>query len=130
MKSAMILSLLLLAPALDAPDPTSMRLLDRYEVSMKFKTPTDPWQDARVTESSHQSGLFYYYNPNNFETMVKMVDGCAGGYGGNWFFASSATSIKHEITVKDTVLGVTRTYQRPDLVEGMVAIEDVEWPCT
>ncbi len=75
------------------------------------------WQDhlggegvGRVVPmSSPDSALFWMFAPDNWELLIKVLDGCAinGHY---WFFSAGATDVAYTLTVTDTALGVTREY--------------------
>ena len=64
-----------------------------------------------VTETD-DSGLFWFFNADNLEMLVKVLDGCAinGHY---WVFAAAATDVEYELTVRDAVTGQSRTWHSP-----------------
>ena len=55
---------------------------------------------------SNASGNFYFFDGENWEILVKVLDGCAlnGHY---WTFASAATDVGWNLTVEDTETGET-----------------------
>jgi len=66
-----------------------------------------------VPGATADSGLFYFFGPNNWEILVKVLNACGSGGGRNdrfWVFAASATTLKYEMTVTDTQTGARRTY--------------------
>ncbi len=55
------------------------------------------------------SGLFWFFEPDNWELLIKVLDGC--NYSGHhWVFAAAATDVEYTLTVTDTASGATRTY--------------------
>jgi hypothetical protein len=57
-----------------------------------------------VPFSSADSGLFYFFNENNWEMLVKVVDGCAFN-NHYWVFAAATTNIEYVLTVTDEETG-------------------------
>lgn len=62
-----------------------------------------------VAGATADSGLFFFYGPNNWEILVKVLDACSQN-DHYWVFAASATTFAYTITVTDTVTGAVRTY--------------------
>ncbi len=96
---------------------------DRYEVTLEF-TANDDTQSARVARPrTSDSGLFYFFEPNNWEMLLKVLDGC-GVNEHHWVFAASATDVGLNLTVRDTTSGESKTYTK-DPGEPAPAITDV-----
>jgi hypothetical protein len=104
-------------------------LLDRYEVSVEFEIDGET-REAGVSERSHNSALFYWYNPKNYEVLFKMVDACEP-FGQAWVFTSAASSVTHRISVADQNTGQEHTYvMQKDENGDMFPIIDTErWKC-
>jgi PKD repeat protein len=110
---------------------TTMCLLGgRYEVTASWSSPpaaggepgeTGPGRVARARTPG--SGLFYFFDPENWEMLVKVLDACAD-YGHHWVFAASATDLGLDLVVRDTVTGEVRNYVR-DPGEPSPAVADV-----
>lgn len=60
-----------------------------------------------------KGGIFSFSDPANPEILVKVLNGCAIT-GHFWVFFAATTTLGFELTVTDTVAGVTRTYVNPD----------------
>ena len=59
-----------------------------------------------------QTGYFWFFNPENTELVVKMVDGRT--YNGRfWVFHGGLSDVGYTIRVTDTVTGAQRTYHNP-----------------
>ena len=63
-----------------------------------------------VDFGSDDSGSFYFFDRDNHEMVVKVLDGCDFNQH-FWVFASSATDVAYELTVTDTRTNDSRTYQ-------------------
>jgi hypothetical protein len=85
----------------------------------RFRVAVD-WQDGRgnsgagsVTPAvTADSGVFWFFAPDNWELLVKVLDGCALNRR-IWVFAAATTNVHYTLTVTDTVSGQARTYQNP-----------------
>ncbi len=64
-------------------------------------------QVARV--GSDESGIFWFFGPQNWELLVKVLDGCAVN-GHHWVFAASATDLGVSLGVVDTIESVAQNY--------------------
>jgi len=76
------------------------------------------WRDPRsgdtgvghVIPATEDSAFFWFFDPDNVELLVKMIDGrrVNGGY---WFFAGGLSDVETTITVVDTLRGTHREYR-------------------
>jgi hypothetical protein len=65
-----------------------------------------------VPTASDESGLFWFFHPDNWELMVKVLNACAFS-GHYWLFSAATTNVGYTLTVTDTLSGEVRTYQNP-----------------
>ncbi len=77
----------------------------RFEVEVvwrDFAGGTGPGRPVPI--SVEDSGLFYFFDPDNWEILVKVLDGCAinDRY---WVFAAATTDVEYTLTVTDTING-------------------------
>ncbi|MCP4546541.1 MAG: hypothetical protein GY835_08770 [bacterium] len=58
------------------------------------------------------SGIFWFFNDDNWEMLVKVLDGCAinGHY---WVFSAATTNVGYTLYVSDTLTGVRLQYTNP-----------------
>ena len=58
------------------------------------------------------SGLFWFFSDNNWEMLVKVLDGCAinGHY---WVFSAATTNVGYTLRVIDTDNGAVQEYVNP-----------------
>ena len=63
-----------------------------------------------VPAGTNDSGLFSFFDPANWEVLVKVLDGCKVN-GHVWVFAASTTNLDSSVRVEDTVTGEVREYR-------------------
>ena len=73
---------------------------------------------------SDDSGLFYFFGNDNWEVLIKVLDGCRFN-DHFWVFSAATTDVEYQLTVTDTVTGEVRTYLNP-LGRDAAAVTDVE----
>jgi uncharacterized repeat protein (TIGR03803 family) len=62
--------------------------------------------------SSADSGVMWFFGPDNWELLIKVLNGC-GVNGHYWVFGGAATNVQYTIQVTDTQTGEFRTYTNP-----------------
>ncbi len=105
---------------------TTLCLRDsRYELSLRWWTADGPSGDAPVVrEGTNDSGLFRFFDEDNWEMLVKVLDGCSLN-GRHWVYAASATNLGYELNVRDTVTDVVKEYRNePGMPSPAVADGD------
>lgn len=66
---------------------------------------------ARLAEPpSADSALFYFFSPDNWEVMVKVLDGCELN-GKFWVFGAASTDVGYTVVVRDNLGGTERRYR-------------------
>lgn len=101
-------------PSACIPDATTLCLNGgRFQVRVSWVTTQGAaGVGAAIEIGRDDSGLFSFFNPDNVELLVKVLDAC-GGFGHYWVFISSATNQEWHLTVVDTQEGVSKTYDNP-----------------
>ena len=96
------------------PSPTILCLLDgRFRVVLDWRDFSQRTGQAHLAPfGSDDSGLWWFFDPDNWEMLVKMVDGCQDS-DRFWLFASATTNVEHILRVTDTVTGYTLRYINP-----------------
>lgn len=61
---------------------------------------------------SDDSGLLYFFNPTNWEMLIKVLDGCPVN-GHFWVFFAAVTNVQFEVTVTDSQTGTIKRYTNP-----------------
>ena len=75
-----------------------------------------------VPGGSADSALFWFFEPANWEVLVKLVDGCEVN-GHFWVFVAGTTDVEFELTVTDLVTGETFEASNP-LGRASAAVTD------
>ncbi len=93
------------------PDGGTICLQDsRYQVRATWQSPEGEVLPARAAHAgTNDSGLLWFHGPENWEVLVKVLDGCSIN-GADWVFAASATTLRFDMEVTDTVTGEVRRY--------------------
>ncbi|HVS62165.1 MAG TPA: hypothetical protein VMT85_01550 [Thermoanaerobaculia bacterium] len=94
---------------------TSTRLClngGRFAVEVDFDTGSDAGPAFRSTLTD-ETGYFTFFEPDNVEVVVKLLNACsfANRY---WVFAAGLTDVEVTLTVTDTSSGQQRTYFNPN----------------
>ncbi|MCB1008764.1 MAG: hypothetical protein KDB94_07700 [Acidobacteria bacterium] len=94
------------------PSETQVCLRGRFSVSARFDAGPTHVGEARALPYSNESGLLWFFAPENVELLVKVLDGCAinGAY---WVYAAGLTDAFVEIEVLDTWTGELWTRSNP-----------------
>jgi hypothetical protein len=58
---------------------------------------------------SSDTGIFSFFDPDNWELMVKVLDGCAIN-GHVWVYAAASTDVGYVMTITDTLTGAQKVY--------------------
>ncbi len=61
---------------------------------------------------SADSAVLWFFDPSNWELLVKVLDGCAVNQR-IWVFTAATTNVGYTLTVTDTVTGQVKSYQNP-----------------
>lgn len=95
-----------------AEDENTVCLHDaRYEVRVTWFAGNGRTGAATAASSSTEdSGLFWFFDPDNWELLLKVLDGCALN-DHVWVYGASTTDLGYIIRVTDTATGVGREYR-------------------
>lgn len=85
------------------PDAWTVCLLGgRFEIKVNWEDYQHVHRDALVASAgTPESALFYFRSPNNWEFLIKIIDGCSlnDKY---WVYFAAATDVGYVVTVRDT----------------------------
>ena len=62
-----------------------------------------------VRAGTNDSGLFQFFGTDNWEMLIKVLDGCSVN-GHVWVFGAATTDLGYRIEVTDTATGEVREY--------------------
>jgi hypothetical protein len=87
---------------------------DRFQVSAQWRRPNGTFGTGTgaVFPQSDRSGTFWFFNQQNIELIVKMLDG-SDNNDHYWTFYGALSDVEYWVTVRDTELGNSRTYYNP-----------------
>lgn len=95
------------------PTATSLCLQKgRFRVEVVWEANGRSEPGKVVPFGSADSGLFYFFDQDNWELLVKVLDGCAitGHY---WVYSAATTDVRYVLTVTDTQTGLPVRYENP-----------------
>ncbi len=92
-----------ITPPFCRPDATTHCLRDgRFRVTAEWRATATSGQGQAILPSD-DSGEFWFFNPNNTELVVKVLNACnLSGFNTFWVFAAGLTNVEVTITVTDT----------------------------
>ena len=106
------------------PSEHALCLFDgRFRVSVEWENFEHLHGNAHAQTLTDESGLFWFFSPQNIEFLVKIVDVC-GPYDRFWVFAAATTNVAYTMTVVDTVAHETKVYRNelgvssPAIIDG------------
>ena len=95
-------------------DPFTMTLGGGFEATVRFYAPGEGWARARVVMvdlPGENSGLFYFFNPENAEMLFKVLDGCViNGYWWVYYAAATDLYIDVQVTSRSGLTWSSRSY--------------------
>jgi len=97
------------------PDATTLCLNDgRFRVEAEWEDFAGHEGQGHATQSSDDSGEFWFFGPDNVELVVKVIDGCDSSFDSYWVFAAGLTNVGVQLTVTDTQSAVApKVYANP-----------------
>ena len=95
------------------PGATTLCLNDgRFQVDVDWRDFDNSTGSGMVLRRENDQGSFYFFNPNNTNLLVQLLEAC-GNNDHFWVFASANTNVEYDLTVTDTATGVSRVYGNP-----------------
>lgn len=100
---------------------------NRFEVKVHWMDFVGNMDDAFSVPipGRRDSGLFYFFDGNNIEMLIKVLSGC---HINNkfWVFYAATTDVAFHVTVRDTVTGFVKPYDNT-LGEPAAPVLDIEY---
>jgi|GEM_PF-315733 len=88
---------------------------NRYQVDVTWRDPQDhhgSGMAVNLTGPSGDTGAFWFFGADNYEVVVKVLDGTPVN-GHIWVFYGALSNVEYTVTVTDTQTGLTRRYFNP-----------------
>jgi glucose/arabinose dehydrogenase len=98
-----------------------------YLVSLEFQNPlTGLPQTAISWPQTFDSGGFWFFEPDNLEVLLKVLDGT--GYNGcRWIFFGALSNVEFDFFIVETATGDHRAYSNPESTQA--SFGDIEAFC-
>jgi hypothetical protein len=100
-------------------DHTLCLLSERFRVEVVFTPPGGVEQPANAIPFTDRAGMFWFFNENNIEMLVKLQNACIPQFDRYWVFFAATTNVAFRVTVTDTDAVLAKQYTNP---QGMVAL--------
>ena len=84
----------------------------RFKVEVDFFDFNPTPIPATVSQTAGDAGLFYFFQPNNVELLVKVLDACPVD-NRFWVFYGGLTNVEFELRVTDTERNQSKNYFNP-----------------
>lgn len=94
-----------------ADDDTGCLSGNRFKVEVHWRTQDGTAGVGHVEEISPDSAVVWFFNVNNKEMLIKVIDACT--LGNYWVFFAATTNVDFTVEVTDTVTGVIKEYKNP-----------------
>lgn len=107
--------------------PSSKRLCltgNRFGIEVEWLTPDGTLGTGTTRPMTSDSGLFWFFEPDNLEVLVKVLDACAIN-NHFWVYLAATTDVNYRLTVTDTTSDQIQQYINPQGVRAQ-AIADIE----
>lgn len=111
----------------EGPETLCLGRNGRFRIQVRWQDSDGNGGLARAESiGKRDSGLFYFFNSNNIEMFIKVLDACdLGNFNNFWVFYAATTNVEFTVSVTDTVAGEVKEYFNP-LGTAALPIQDVE----
>jgi len=93
-------------------DATSLCLVGRFRVAITWSDSRDRSGPGQPVPLSDDTGVFWFFRPQNLEVVVKVLDGRPAN-GHFWVFYGALSNLAYSLEVTDTVTGAVKVYDNP-----------------
>jgi hypothetical protein len=84
----------------------------RFKAEIVFDDGSGPRAGNAVSTGQRDSGLFWFFDEDNVEMLVKVLDACdLPGFNTYWVFYSATTDVEFTLTVTDTERDMPKVYR-------------------
>ena len=85
----------------------------RFRVTAAWRTNQGQSGQGQGVRLTDDSGYFWFFDPENIEVTLKVLNACTLTPGRFWVFAAGLTNVEVTLTVTDTASGQVKTYVNP-----------------
>lgn len=82
----------------------------RFQVQVDWRTSQGTSGAGHVEAVSDSTGLVWFFEAQNKEILVKVIDACVSPFDAYWVFFAATTNVDFTVTVIDTATGLTKEY--------------------
>ena len=82
---------------------------NRFRVETEFRN-QNVLLPAFADEVRQDSGLFFFFSPENVEVVLKILNACSSTPPRYWVFLAGLSNVEYTVTVTDTQAGRTKKY--------------------
>jgi hypothetical protein len=82
---------------------------NRFRIQISWRNYANQTGSGWAIPFTNDSGMFWFFDANNLEFLVKVINGC-GLNSRYWVYAAATTDVEYTMTVTDTLRNTTRTY--------------------
>lgn len=86
---------------------------NRFQVEVVWRTQDGNTGVGGVIPSTGNSGLVWFFSPDNAEILIKVLDACVDPFNRYWVFFAATTNVDFTVAVTDTLTGVVKEYSNP-----------------
>lgn len=87
---------------------------DRFRVEVDWRIASGATGVGTVVPvTSDDSGLLWFFNENNWEMLIKVLNACNSANPRYWVFFAATTNVQYTVTVTDTQSGAVKVYFNP-----------------
>lgn len=84
----------------------------RFRVDLDWRDQKGQPARARTGRLTDDTGYFFFFNPNNVETVLKVLDGTTLN-DHFWVFSGALSNVEYHVTITDVATGAARRYYNP-----------------
>jgi hypothetical protein len=96
---------------------------NRFLVEVGFRTQGGVSGSGQAIKLTNDTGYFWFFDDDNVEIVIKVLNACSIPPGRFWVFAAGLTNVEATLTVRDTNTGAQRVYENP-LGTAFLPIQD------
>lgn len=85
---------------------------DRFRVEAAWRDFSGDRGSGIAFPRTDDSGIFFFFDGNNTELLIKVLDGCSRN-NHYWVFYGALTNVEFDVTVTDTLAGRSRVFGSP-----------------
>lgn len=101
----------------------------RYKIEIVWRLADGQTGSGHVIPVSNNSGFVWFFDRDNIEMLVKVLDGCAIS-NTRWVFFAATTNVDFTVEVTDTATGVTKEYKNPGGNAATPVQDTFTFPCS